>query len=145
MSTDPVPISAISHLPFELRQALESGECVLFVGAGIGRALIATEGKPLPYASELAAEMAAFFGINTEGSSDLTKVSQVVEIRKRGRKELNAFLQKRFTDITPNEDVRWLSTRPWRAIFTTNYDNGIERAYELNPQTIQIPVIATVT
>ena len=72
-------------------------------------------------------------------------MSQVVEIRKRGRKELNAFLQKRFTGITPNDDVRWLSTRPWRAIFTTNYDNGIERAYELNPQTIQIPVVATVT
>jgi hypothetical protein len=31
------------------------------------------------------------------------------------------------------------------AIFTTNYDNGIERAYELNPQTIQNPVVATVT
>ncbi len=39
----------------------------------------------------------------------------------------------------------WLSTRPWRAIFTTNYDNGIERAFEINPNTIQNPVIATVT
>ena len=39
----------------------------------------------------------------------------------------------------------WLSTRPWRAIFTTNYDNGIERAYELNAHTIQNPVVVTVT
>ena len=145
MSTDPLPISAISHVPFDLRQALESGECVLFVGAGIGGSLFDKDGKSLPCASQLATEMAAFFGIDTEGVTDLAKVSQVVEIRKRGRKELNAFLQKRFTEITPNDDVRWLSTRPWRAIFTTNYDNGIERAYELNPQTIQIPVIATVT
>jgi hypothetical protein len=89
--------------------------------------------------------MADFFGIDAEGSTDLTKLSQVVEIRKKGRKELNAFLQKRFTDITPNDDVRWLTTRPWRAIFTTNYDNGIERAYELNPHTIQNPVVPTVT
>ena len=139
------PTPPVPNLPFELRQAMESGECVLFVGAGIGGSLLDREGKPLPCAPQLATEMADFFGIDAEGSSDLTKISQVVEIRKRGRKELNAFLQKRFADITPNEDVRWLSTRPWRAIFTTNYDNGIERAYEINPHTIQNPVIATVT
>lgn len=103
------------------------------------------DGNPLPCGAQLATEIATFFGIDAEGSTDLTKISQVVEIRKRGRKELNAFLQKRFTDISPNEDVCWLSTRPWRAIFTTNYDNGIERAYEVNPNTIQNPVIATVT
>jgi tetratricopeptide (TPR) repeat protein len=145
MSTGPSPASTISHLPFELRQALESGQCVLFIGAGIGGSLFDKDGKPLPYAPQLATEMAGFFGIAAEGSTDLTKISQVVEIRKRGRKELNAFLQKRLTDIAPNEDVRWLATRPWRAIFTTNYDNGIERAYELSDETIQNPVVATVT
>jgi tetratricopeptide (TPR) repeat protein len=136
---------SLSHVPFELRQALESGECVLFVGAGIGACLSGQDGNALPRASELANELANHFGIETEGNLDLAKVSQVVEIRKRGRKELNAFLQKRFTDITPNDEARWLSTRPWRAIFTTNYDNGIERAYELNPNPIQIPVVASVT
>lgn len=145
MSTGPTSPLAISHLPFELRQALESGECVLFLGAGIGDSLFDKDGKPIPRAAQLATEMADFFGIDAEGSTDLSKIAQVVEIRKHGRKELNAFLQKRFTDITPNEDVRWLSTRPWRAIFTTNYENGIERAYEMNPHTIQNPVVATVT
>lgn len=145
MSTSPNPSPALSNLPFELRQALESGECVLFVGAGIGGSLFDNDGKPLPCASQLATEMADFFEIDAEGSTDLTKISQVVEIRKRGRKELIAFLQKRFADITPNDDVRWLSTRPWRAVFTTNYENGIERAYELNPHTIQNPLVATVT
>jgi tetratricopeptide (TPR) repeat protein len=145
MSTGPISAPAISHLPFELRLALESGECVLFVGAGIGGSLLDKGGKQLPDASQLATEMAVYFGIDAEGSTDLTKISQVVEIRKRGRKELNAFLQKRFTDISPNDDVRWLSTRPWRAIFTTNYDNGIERAYELNVHTIQNPAVVTVT
>jgi tetratricopeptide (TPR) repeat protein len=145
MSTVPTSPAAVPSLPFELRQAMESGECVLFVGAGIGGSLLDKDNKSLPLASQLATEMADFFGIDAEGSTDLTKISQVVEIRKKGRNELNAFLQKRFDGITPNDDVRWLSTRPWRAIFTTNYDNGIERAYELNPHTIQNPVVATVT
>lgn len=126
MSYDPPPVTVVPNLPFDLRQAMESGECVLFLGAGIGDSLFDKDGNPLPCGSQLATEMATFFGIDAEGSTDLTKISQVVEIRKRGRKELNAFLQKRFTDISPNEDVCWLSTRPWRAIFTTNYDNGIE-------------------
>lgn len=145
MSTVSTSSDAVPSFPFELRQAMESGECVLFVGAGIGGSLLDKDNKPLPYGSQLATEIADFFAIDTEGSTDLAKISRVVEIRKKGRKELNAFLQKRFTDITPDDDVRWLSTRPWRAIFTTNYDNGIERAYELNPQTIQNPVVATVT
>jgi tetratricopeptide (TPR) repeat protein len=145
MSSSESATPAVPNLPFELRQAMESGECVLFIGAGIGSSLFDKSGKSLPHASQLAAEMADFFGIDADGSTDLAKISQVVEIRKRGRKELNAFLQKRFTDVTPDEDVCWLSTRPWRAIFTTNYDNGIERAYELNPSTIQNPIVATVT
>jgi tetratricopeptide (TPR) repeat protein len=145
MSSVPSPVAGIAHLPFELRQALESGECVLFVGAGIGSSLLDKEGKPLPLAAQLATEMADFFKIEAEGSTDLMKISQVVEIRNRGRKELYAFLQKRLIGITPDEDVCWISSRPWRAIFTTNYDDGIERAYELNPNTIQNPVIASVT
>ena len=128
MSTVPTSSAAVPNFPFELRQAMESGECVLFVGAGIGGSLLGKDNEPLPYASQLATEMADFFAIDAEGSTDLTKISQVVEIRKKGREELNAFLQKRFTDITPNDDVRWLSTRPWRAIFTTNYDTLLERA-----------------
>jgi|SRR6267142_534187 len=141
-----IPTSpSVPNLPFELRQAIESGECVLFIGAGVGGSLFDKNNTTLPNAAQLATEIAVFFGIDAEGSTDLAKISQVVEIRKRGRKELNAFLQKRFADITPNDDVRWLSTRPWRAIFTTNYDNGVERAYELNPNTIQNPVVATVT
>lgn len=145
MSTTSGGPTSLSHIPFELRQALEAGDCVLFVGAGIGFSMTDKNGKRLPLGSELATEIAAHFKIDTEGSSDLAKVSQVVEIRNRGRKELNSFLQKRLTGITPNEDVCWLTTRPWRAIFTTNYDDGLERAYELNEKPLQNPVIATAT
>jgi hypothetical protein len=35
---------------------------------------------------------------------------------------------------------RWLACFRWRAIFTTNYDRAIERAYDLNPDQPQNPV-----
>ena len=37
--------------------------------------------------------------------------------------------------------MRWLFTRRWRAIFTTNYDALIERSYELDPTPPQNPVV----
>ena len=40
---------------------------------------------------------------------------------------------------------RWLTTFRWRAIFTTNYDNCIERAYELNSHPPQEPVTISAT
>ncbi len=132
-------------IPLEMRHALESGECVLFLGAGIGRHMLDQNGKPAPNGSQLAQELAEHFEIDAEGSTDLAKISQVVEIRKRGRKELHAFLQKRLANLTPDNDLQWLLSRPWKAIYTTNYDEVIERAFQLNPAPVQQPVVATVT
>jgi hypothetical protein len=117
-------------IPLGLRRALESGDCVLFIGAGIGGHLIDKQGNKAPNAINLAKEMAASFGIDTRGKYDLAKLAKVVELRK-GRPELITFLNKRLSNLEPDEYLKWLFTLRWRAIFTTNYDRGIQRAYEL--------------
>src|SRR5205809_99581 len=89
-----LPESFLSMLPLELRRVLESGKGILFVGAGIGFNARGKSGLRMPTASELATELAATFKIETEGSTDLTKVAQIVELRA-GRKELNSFLSGR--------------------------------------------------
>lgn len=38
-----------------------------------------------------------------------------------------------------------LTTFRWRAIFTTNYDTGLERAYKLNSSPLQNPIPIAVT
>ncbi|MEW6587229.1 MAG: SIR2 family protein, partial [Nitrospirota bacterium] len=132
------------EIPLGLRTALESGDCVLFIGAGIGRHLFDESGNPTPDGPSLAKELADYFEIETGGPYDLAKISRVVEIRK-GRRELIAFLHKRLANLTPDKDFQWLSTLRWKAIYTTNYDNGIERAYELASDLPQNPVTLTVT
>lgn len=127
------------ELPLGLRHALESGECVLFIGAGIGKHLQNKEGKSAPSAFELAQEIADHFSINIGHVNDLAKVSQIVEIRK-GRQELLTFLQKRLANLQPDETLQWLFTLRWRAIYTTNYDDSIQRAYELIPEPPQKPL-----
>lgn len=131
-------------IPLGLRHALESGECVLFVGAGIGSHLRRPDGSQAPDASSLAKEMADRFNVPASAPYDLARISQVVELRK-GRAELDAFVRQRLADLEPDGTIRWISTIRWRAIFTTNYDLSIERAYTLNPEPPQNPVPVAAT
>ncbi len=117
-------------LPMALRNALEAGNCVLFLGAGIGHYAKDGAGKVAPDGSALAKEIAAEFAIDVGPDAiDLAKIAQLVEIRK-GRSELVAFLSRRLADLEPDENLRWLFSLTWKAIFTTNYDRIVERAYE---------------
>jgi tetratricopeptide (TPR) repeat protein len=132
------------EFPLGLRHAIESGECVLFIGAGIGTHLLDKEGEPAPDAKSLTEELVEEFDIDIEYSNDLSKIATIVELRT-GRKELEVFLQKRLGERTPDASLQWLFTRKWKAIFTTNYDNGIERAYELIGTPPQNPITISTT
>ena len=134
----------MNELPLGLRHAIESGNCVLFIGAGIGAHLSDRDGNQAPDGISLAKELAEYFSIDTGGVFDLAKVSEIIEIRK-GRKELEVFLKKRLSNLEPDENLRFLFSFRWKAIFTTNYDNGIERAYELIPEPQQKPITVTIT
>ena len=131
-------------IPLGLKHALESGgECVLFLGAGMGHYLLDSTGKPAPDGKTLAKELAENFSIEAKGDYSLSKISYIVELRK-GRAELDTFLRKRLNNFEPDKYFQWLSSFRWRAIYTTNYDCGIERAYALNPKPPQKPIIFTV-
>jgi hypothetical protein len=121
----------MTELPLGLRHALEANECVLFVGSGIGCYLKNSVGETAPDGFSLAKELASHFNINYSGEYNLAKISKIVEIRK-GRAELIAFLRTRLADLQPDENIQWLCSLRWKAIFTTNYDRGIQRAYELS-------------
>jgi hypothetical protein len=114
-------------MPLALRQSLEKGECVLFVGAGIGYHYKRPDGSAVPDAKQLAADLIKHFKLNIDSSTDLERVEQLVEIRASSD-ELDAFIKKALANIEPDEHVQWLTTFKWRSIFTTNYDMGLERA-----------------
>ena len=131
-------------LPLGLRHALEGGNCVLFVGAGVGGHLRRTDNTTAPDGFELAKEMAAHFGIDSDGHYDLAQISQVVELRK-GRKDLDTYVRTKLSELEPDDTFQWLFSRRWKAIYTTNYDHSIERSYELNANPCQTPVTLSVT
>jgi SIR2-like domain len=132
-------------IPIGLQHALESGECVLFVGCGIGEHLTTPTGTKAPNSgAKLAAELASAFGITTN-QTDLTKIAELIELRKGSRAELEAYLRKLLADLHPDSYLCWIASVRWRAIFTTNYDVGLERAYELTPNPPQKPTTISIT
>lgn len=72
-------------LPLALTTALESGNCVLFIGAGVGRHANLPNGDAAPAASELAEQLAKKYNIEAGPNPDLAKVAQVVQVRKGRR------------------------------------------------------------
>ena len=125
-------------IPLGLRTAIESGNCVLFLGAGIGQSAHRPDGQPAPDASTLAQDIASHFKLNPPENPDLASVASIVDLRI-GRSELEAYLQERLADLEPDESLMWLLSRRWAAIFTTNYDRLIDRTYELIANPSQKP------
>ncbi len=102
-----------------------------------------TDGSSLPDAAGLAREIVMHFSLDT-ASDDLSKVAELLQIRGK-KDDLEDFIRKQFADLTPDETIQWLCSRRWRAIFTTNYDRGIERGYELLPDPPQQPISIALT
>lgn len=126
-------------LPLPLRTALEAGECTLFLGSGIGRYARDAAGEPGPTGAELAAEVAYHFNVAAGDQLDLSKISQVV-VARHGRPDLESFLSARLASLEPTSELVWLLERTWSAIFTTNYDRLLQRAYEQISLPSQTPV-----
>lgn len=136
-------VGPVTRLPLGLRQALERGNCVLFLGAGIGGHYTRPDGSPAPDGAKLAEDLITTFKLGIP-TTDLPRVSQLAEI-KTSRASLDSFVKRSLNNLEPDEHIQWLTTFRWRSIFTTNYDMGLERAYKLNPSPLQNPVPIAVT
>ncbi len=117
------------EIPYGLKQALESGQCVLFIGSGIGKNMFDEYGCNAPTGIELAKSIVEKFtpGIDC---SDLAKVSQYVEIKNKSRIELETYIKQIFSKMKPDDIYKWIPTVRWKAIYTTNYDNCLQQAFD---------------
>jgi hypothetical protein len=109
----------------EYGAALDNGSAALFAGAGLSRAAGYVDWKGL--LRGLADEL----GLNLDIEQDLVSVAQYhVNASNRDRTRLNQLLIEEFTKeavLTPAHQV--LARLPLRTIWTTNYDQMIERAF----------------
>ncbi len=131
-------------IPLGLRNAIETQNCVLFVGAGVGCHFKSNDDSCAPTGSELCELLCDKFSIPYQPNYKLSQIAEIVEIRK-GRKELEAFISSKLNALNPDEIFKWITSVHWKSIYTTNYDNCIERTYQLCATTLQNPISFSIT
>ncbi|WP_161796866.1 SIR2 family protein [Devosia soli] len=114
-----------------LAEAIEhaiSGSAICFLGAGFSTLAGDSGGtRKVPSSSELTDELWKLANVPPEPGSSLTDIAEFFEANSRGA-ELAAYLGKRLTFCKPAPVQETILNLPWRAIFTTNFDDIVERA-----------------
>ena len=114
--------------------SLSRGDAILFLGAGFSKKATNSLGKELPTGDELKLHLFNAIG-ETPSSEELTNdLSAIADYCLSDAPEVQAvsdYLRKLFTIQKLEEWQLDLITKfPWRRIYTTNYDNAIEFAFD---------------
>ena len=113
----------------KLDEALElalDGHAVLFLGAGFSRGATNWHGSSLKSAGELAAHLAQ--KANLSENTPLEDASEEF-IVQHGEERLVTELKSEFAVSEVSQFHRDIAKIPWRRVYTTNYDDVIEKAY----------------
>ncbi len=106
-------------------QALRDDAAALFVGAGVSRASGYVDWK------QLLRDIAEDLGLDVDKETDLVAVAQYHVNKRQGRDRLNQLLVNEFLEqatLTPVHEQ--IAALPVRSVWTTNYDDLLERAFE---------------
>lgn len=119
----------MDNLPKILIDNIKNKNVVLFLGSGFSYNAIHSEGKQPPLGGKLAEMIAKEFLGEEFIDSPLTYVSDL-SISESNLFDVQSFIAEIFENFYPNKNHEIYTTLPWKAIFTTNYDLILERAYK---------------
>lgn len=106
-------------------KALLEGTAAAFVGAGISRASGFVDWKGL------LRDVAKDLDLDVDKETDLVALAQYHVNSRRSRSHLNQLLIEEFTkDATLTDNHRLIANLPLETVWTTNYDDLLERAFE---------------
>ena len=129
----------------ELEQAISyalDGKAVLFLGSGFSLGATKADGKGFNVAWPLAHKLLKECGIpDDELIDDLGKASEIFQDLK-SEHELVDFIIKEFSAVNVSSDHDIIGSVNWKRIYTTNYDNVIELAYQNNKRTLSPAVLS---
>jgi hypothetical protein len=115
------------HLDILIKQ-IKQKKVVLFLGSGFAFNALHPDSKKPPLGAELGKLISdRFLGGNYKDSS-LAYISDLA-INTSNLYEVQNFIYDVFEKFRPNENHLKYCCLPWKAIFTTNYDSILERAY----------------
>ena len=117
-----------------LARRIISGRCALFVGAG------ASLSSGAPKTQQLA-DLIAQEILQVETPS--YPLAEIVDYTDGsvGREPVTRFIVNALRDLLPSAALCSLTSHPWTSIFSTNYDDLIEKALESNGIPVQFVLL----
>jgi hypothetical protein len=112
-------------MPISIEQVIENinpERTVLLLGSG------SSIPSGAPSVSAILSHLAGKFGVDPDDLT-LRELTDIIE-RRRSRSELIASVRELFAELRPTGGLLSLPRFKWKSIFTTNYDDLIERAFE---------------
>lgn len=104
---------------------IDDGRSILVLGAGFSMGAINADNEKMPSANKLASILAEKIGEDDE--TGLEEISGLY-LEDHSRADLLAYLKGMFTCVKPTHAQAEIANAPWRRIYTTNYDNVVEKS-----------------
>lgn len=140
------------NIPSELVESIQNKECIAFIASGLSAGIVRSNGKNLPSWKSFLLELHEFalqnrvlFNSNPEEIKEMIDKGNFLMAAQELQEIINEndfaeFLSNVFrdTDVKPSNSHLDLTSIPFRALLTTNYDSLLEGAYTLTSKG-QIP------
>ena len=129
----------------ELQEAIRciiDGEAMLFTGSGFSSGARNVSGDSLCTAKTLAHKLLNECGFDKDDYVD--DLGQAAEIYKaeKGVARLAEFLKTEFTASELTDEQKFLAILPWFRIYTTNYDNVLQKAWQDAGKNLNLAVLS---
>ena len=122
----------MTEIPPLLIENIKNKNAVLFLGSGFCyNATNSKNSSQPPTGNQLATLISDEFLNGEFKDSPLTYVSDIA-ISESSLFEVQNFISEQFEPYEPSKEHLLYSDLPWKAIFTTNYDLILEKAYQTN-------------
>ncbi|RHZ95164.1 hypothetical protein D1114_10160 [Cereibacter sphaeroides] len=130
----------MNKLPLEVVENIFNGSAIAFLGSGFSsKAKLSGKTAPCGNAAEVPSSDAAkellAKSVGYTGNLKDVSLSDVAELVREMKGEgasynnyMTSFFLTNFTLTTPTHDQKTICQLPWRSIFTTNYDDIVERS-----------------
>jgi hypothetical protein len=124
-------------LPPYLIEKIQNGETLLFLGAGASKGAKGPKGELALSANQLRDKIADNFLGGQQKDKSLVQVADYAK-HEAGLSTVQSHISHLLEPLQPALFHRLIPTFRWRAIITTNYDLIVERAYDTNPERLQV-------
>ncbi|WP_223578510.1 SIR2 family protein [Kangiella taiwanensis] len=119
------------EFPSYIKQQIEKGNVILFLGSGFSKGSKCSEGKSPPSGEQLRNELCDEYLDGEMKEKPLITVANYAK-NESSRRVVEQFIKDRLINLSPESYHRAISNFKWHSIFTTNYDLVLENAYSEN-------------